>query len=153
MAFRANQRKTKGGVENSGEGKTYHKTSPQKRFWTPPTYDTFTPPPVCSRNVIFLRGNGHRADQTHFLSHFVGHTLWCVFPQNCTIRFAPPYAVSQAKCTKSRKRGVPARKGLLEKDEGATRLEATGPRVSERKIFSRRFSPNVFRVCVFLSFS
>ena len=37
------QRKTKGG-ENSGEGKTYHKTPPQKWFWTPPTYATISPP-------------------------------------------------------------------------------------------------------------
>ena len=29
------QRETKGG-RNSGEGKTYHKSPPQTRFWTPP---------------------------------------------------------------------------------------------------------------------
>ena len=62
------QRKTKGGVENSGEGKTYHKTPPQKRFWTPPPMIRSPPPPVCSRNVISLRGNGHRPDQSHFRS-------------------------------------------------------------------------------------
>ena len=37
-----NSRKQRG-VENSGEGKTYHKTPPQKRFG-PPTYDMFSPP-------------------------------------------------------------------------------------------------------------
>ena len=61
------QRKTKGGGgENSGEGKTYHKTPPQKRFWTPPLMIRF-PLPLCSRNVILLRGNGHRPDNSHFL--------------------------------------------------------------------------------------
>ena len=57
--------KNKGGG-NSGEGKTYHKTSPPKRFWTPPLMIGF-PPPLCSRNVILLRGNGHRPDESHFL--------------------------------------------------------------------------------------
>ena len=52
--FRGKQR----GLENSGEsGKTYHKTPPQKRY--------APPPPVCSRNVIFVGGNGHRPDQSH----------------------------------------------------------------------------------------
>ena len=59
------QRKTKGGG-NSGEGKTYHKSPPQKWFWTPPLMIRF-PPPLCSRNVILLRGNGHRPDKSHFL--------------------------------------------------------------------------------------
>ena len=27
----------------------------------------FPPPPFCSRNVILLRGNGHRPDKSHFL--------------------------------------------------------------------------------------
>ena len=30
-----NQRAVKGGGDNSGEGKTYHKNPHQKRFWTP----------------------------------------------------------------------------------------------------------------------
>ena len=56
------------GGENSGEGKTYHKSAPQKRFWTPPLMVRFPPPPpLCSRNVILLRGNGHRPDKSHFL--------------------------------------------------------------------------------------
>ena len=55
-----------GGGGNSGEGKTYHKSPPQKRFWTPPLMIRF-PPPLCSRNVILLRGNGHRPDKSHFL--------------------------------------------------------------------------------------
>ena len=54
------------GGENSGEGKAYHKTPPQKRFWTPPLMIRF-PPPLCLRNVILLRGNGHRPDKSHFL--------------------------------------------------------------------------------------
>ena len=38
------KRKTKGGGGNSGEGKTHHKTPPQKRFWTPPLMIRFPPP-------------------------------------------------------------------------------------------------------------
>ena len=37
-----------------------------KTVLDPPTYDTFSPL-VCSRPVIFLRGNGHRPDKFHFL--------------------------------------------------------------------------------------
>ena len=55
--------KQRGG--NSGEGKTYHKAPPPKRFWTPRTYDTF-PPPLFTP-CHFLRGNGHRPDKSHFL--------------------------------------------------------------------------------------
>ena len=58
------QRKTQGGGELRG-GKPYHKAPPQKRFWTPPLMIRF--PPLCSRNVILLRGNGHRPDKSHFL--------------------------------------------------------------------------------------
>ena len=75
------------GVENFGEGKTYHKTPPQKRFWTHP-YDTSPPPPVCSHPVIFLRGNVHRPDESHSL-------LYSTFspPQNCYV-LPPPFAIS-----------------------------------------------------------
>ena len=67
QAFPINFREKQSGLENSGEGKTYHKSPPQKRFWTPPhsRYD-FPPPALCSRHVIFLRGNGHRSDESHF---------------------------------------------------------------------------------------
>ena len=58
--------KNKGGWKTQGRGKAYHKTPPRKRFWTPPAYDTF-PPPLCSRNVIFFGGNGHRPDKSQFL--------------------------------------------------------------------------------------
>ena len=37
------QRKTKGGGENSGERKTYHKSPPQNG-WTPPLMIRFPPP-------------------------------------------------------------------------------------------------------------
>ena len=98
--FREKQR----GGDNSGEGQTYHKAPPQKRFWTP-THDTFPPPFLCSRPVISLRGNGHRPDESHFLSPsklvLEGGTLWyvsptpkshdtfcppplCEFPMNCS---------------------------------------------------------------------
>ena len=48
-------------VENSEEGKRYHKTHPQKWFW-------FPPPPVCPCPAILLKGNGRRPDKSHFLS-------------------------------------------------------------------------------------
>ena len=60
--FREKQR----GVENSGEGKAYHETPPQKRFWTLLPMIRF-PPPLCSRHVILLRENGRRPDKSHFL--------------------------------------------------------------------------------------
>ena len=53
-------------MENSGEGKTYHKTPSQKRFWTPPPMIRF-PPPVCFRLVVLLRGNRRRPGKSHFL--------------------------------------------------------------------------------------
>ena len=61
------QRKTKGG-ENRWGGKTggqetYHKTPPQKRFWTPPTYDTIPPPPFVHAMSFFLEETG--TDQTN----------------------------------------------------------------------------------------
>ena len=35
----------KGGWKTQGRGKHTIKPLPQNRFWTPPTYDTFSPPP------------------------------------------------------------------------------------------------------------
>ena len=90
------QRKTKGGGKLR-EGKTYHKTPSQKRFWTPLPMIRF-PPPVCFRPVVLLRGNRHRPGKSHFLRppNFGGRTLWHVFPQkNRTIRFAAPLAAFQ----------------------------------------------------------
>ena len=70
-------------MENSGEGKTYHKSPPQKRFWTPPLMIRF-PPPLCSRNVILLRGNGHRPEKIPLSeaskTGFGGGALWYVPP-------------------------------------------------------------------------
>ena len=87
------------------EGKTCHKTLPQKRFWTPPHlwYD-FPPAPLCSRNVILLRGNGHRPDKSHFLRPpklGLERALYSTFPpppQNRTIRFAPPPPLRIPNC-------------------------------------------------------
>ena len=85
-------------MENSGEGKTYHKTPSQKRFWTPPPMIRF-PPPVCFRPVVFLRGNRHRPGKSHFLRPpklVLEGALYGTFPpQNRTIRFAPPLAAFQ----------------------------------------------------------
>ena len=80
-------------MEDSGAGKTYHETPPEKRFGPPPTYDTF-PPPVCSRSVIFLQGNGHRPDQSLFLRPpklGLEGALYSTFSpsQNHTITFCP----------------------------------------------------------------
>ena len=38
-----------------------------KTVLDPPTYETFSLPPLCSRPVIFFRGDGHRPDESHFL--------------------------------------------------------------------------------------
>ena len=67
----------------------------------PPTYDTISPP-LCSRSVILLKGNGHRPDRSHFLRPpklVLEGVLYGTFspPQNRTIRFAPPFANSQSK--------------------------------------------------------
>ena len=70
------------GVENSGEGKTYHKTSPQKRLWTPPPMIRFPPPPWLTP-CHFLKGNGHRPDQSRFLSQ---NWFWRA---RCIVRFPP----------------------------------------------------------------
>ena len=54
------------------------------------------PPPLCLRNVILLRGNGHRPDKSHFLRPpklGLEGVLYGTFspPQNrTTIRLAPP---------------------------------------------------------------
>ena len=86
------------GVENSGEGKTYHKTPSQKRFWTPPPMVRF-PPPVCFLPVVFLRGNRHRPGKSHFLRPpklVLEGALYGTFPpQTRAIRFPPPLAASQ----------------------------------------------------------
>ena len=85
----------KGGVENSGEGKTYQKTPPPKRFWTPPTYDVFSP--LCPCSVIWTlsnRGNGHRQDQSHFLRPLKvvleGARYRMLPPNKSQARFYPP---------------------------------------------------------------
>ena len=71
----------------------------QKRFWTPPTCDTF-PPPLCFRPVVFLGGSRHRAGKSHSLRPpklVLEGALYGTIPppQNRTIRFAPPLATFQ----------------------------------------------------------
>ena len=58
--------KNKGGGKLR-EGKRYHQTPPQKRFWTPPPMIRF-PPPLVHALSFSLEGMGHRPDQSHFLS-------------------------------------------------------------------------------------
>ena len=56
--------KQRGG--NSGEGKTYHKSPPPKRFWTPPLMIRF-PPPFVHAMSFSLEETGTRPDKSHFL--------------------------------------------------------------------------------------
>ena len=94
--FREKQR----GVENSGEGKTYHKNPSPKRFWTPLPMIRF-PAPVCFCPAVFLRGNRHRPGKSHFLrlpKLVLEGALYGTFPpppQNRTIRFAPHWPLSK----------------------------------------------------------
>ena len=84
--------KDKGRGENSGEGKTYHKAPPQKRFLNPPLM--IRSPPPCSHAVIFpfsLEQTGHRPDESHFLRPPKPGPHCSTFPPpNRTMRFAPP---------------------------------------------------------------
>ena len=84
---------TKGGGENSGEGKA---PLPKNSFGTPPPPPMIRfPPPVGSRPVMFLRRNGHGPDKSHFLgppTGFGGGSQKYVSPppQSHTVRSAPP---------------------------------------------------------------
>ena len=87
-----NQRKQRGG--NSGEGKTYHKAPPQKRFMIR------FPPPFVHAMSFSLEGKRAQTRQiplsetskTGFgWGHFIARTFP---PQNRTIRFVPSFANS-----------------------------------------------------------
>ena len=70
--------------ENSGGGKTYHKSPPQKRFWTPPLMIRF-PPPFVHAMSFSLEEMG--TDQTN--PTFWGLQNW--FCRGCfMVRFPPP---------------------------------------------------------------
>ena len=58
-------KKNKGG-ETQGRRKHTIKPLPRKGFGPLPLMIRF-PPPLCSRNVILLRGSRHRTDKSHFL--------------------------------------------------------------------------------------
>ena len=62
VIFREKQR----GGETQGRGKHTINPLPKNGFGPPHLWYDF-PPPLCSRNVILLRGNGHRPDKSHFL--------------------------------------------------------------------------------------
>ena len=64
--FEQSQRKTKEG-KTQGRGKHNIKPFPKNGFGPPHLWYDLPPPPFCSRNVILLRGNGHRPDKSHFL--------------------------------------------------------------------------------------
>ena len=95
--------KQRGGVENSGEGKTYHRTPPQKRFWPPPpTMIRFPPSRLFTPCDLLWRKRAQtrqiplsEASKSGF---WRGHSTVRSPPQNRTIRFAPPLAISQ-DCT------------------------------------------------------
>ena len=78
----ANQRRNKGGGKTQGRGKHTIKPLPKNDFG-PPTYDTF-PPPFFTQ-CHFLRGNGHRPHQSHFLSP--PNWFWRA---HSMVRFPPP---------------------------------------------------------------
>ena len=60
---RQSQRKAKGGG-TQGRGKHTINPLPKNGFGPPHLWYDF---PLCSRNVILLRGNGHRPDKSHLL--------------------------------------------------------------------------------------
>ena len=94
--FREKQR----GVENSGEGKTYHKTPSQKMFWTPPPPPMirFAPPRLFSPCCCPYR----KPAQTRQIplseaskTGFGGRTLWYVFPPPKIARYVLPPPISR----------------------------------------------------------
>ena len=72
-----------------------------KTLLEPPTYDTF-PPPLCSRPVIFLIGNGYRPDESDFWGlqnwFWRGHSMVRFSPPKSHDTFCPtpPFANSQS---------------------------------------------------------
>ena len=99
------------GLENSSEGKTCHKTPPRKRSWTPPTYDTISPP-LSSHPVIFLRGNGHRPHlgiiwRDHLATNLCcgwGKTIDKWYPPTRIIAFRPICCLHFGSVSKERKK-------------------------------------------------
>ena len=94
--FRGKQR---GGGKLRGGENIPENPSPKTVLDTP-TYDTI-PPPLCSRNVILLRENGHRPDKSHFLRPpklGLKGALYSTFsppPPKSHDTFPPPFANSQ----------------------------------------------------------
>ena len=94
------QRKTKGGGKTRGGGETYHKTPPQKRFWTPPLMIRFPPPPLFTQ----CHSPQRKRAQTRQIpfskaskTGFGGGALWYVFPPPPKIAryvLPPPFANS-----------------------------------------------------------
>ena len=92
--------KNKRGWKTQGRGKHTIRPLPKNGFGRPPpTYDTFPPPRLFTQCHFPLRERAQtrpiplsEASKTGF----GGHALWYVFhPQNRTMRFASPLAVSQ----------------------------------------------------------
>ena len=81
------------GGKTQESGKHTIKPLPKNGFG-PPYLRYVSPPPLCSRPVIFLRGNGRRPVKSHFLRPpklVLEAALYGTFPppQNRTVRFAP----------------------------------------------------------------
>ena len=73
-------------------GKHTIKPLPKNVFGPPHLYDTI-PPPLCLRNVILLRGNGHRPDKSHFLRPpklVLEGGLYGTFPPQKVARYVLP---------------------------------------------------------------
>ena len=86
--------------KTQGRGKHTINPLPKKAVVDPPIYDTISPP-LCSRNVILFRGNGHRPDKSHFLRPpklVLEGVLYGTFPPPKIARYVlprPPLANSQ----------------------------------------------------------
>ena len=80
-------------VENSGKGKTYHKTTPQKRFWTPSPMIRFLPPFVHTMSFSLREWAQTRPIPLSEASKtgFGGHALWYVSPPKIARYVLPPH--------------------------------------------------------------
>ena len=71
----------------TGEAKHTKEPLPKNCFGHPHLW--YDSPPLCSRSVIFLRGNGNRPDQVHFLANSIPSSKTS-FGARAIVRFPPP---------------------------------------------------------------
>ena len=130
----------KGGWETLPEN-----PSPKNGFGRPPPPPSVIQfPPHCSRPGIFIRGNGHRPDQSHFLSppkparSFVRSPPP---PKNRTIRLPPPPLTHPtAKGVRQKEFG---KKGDEKKTEASEKVAEIVPKT--RKSDRTPFADHLFR--------